>query len=398
MTGGRPLILAGWLGIFIYGYLNAMLGIVLPNLMEKLKLSKSQAGVFFMTSSIGLIVASVPSGLTMDALGTKLVVCLGLFLVAIAFWGLGIVSTAKALYSMAFVLGLGGSMVVAGENTAISLVNSTQREIAANLLNLFFGVGAFVAPFLVMPVLKRRGFTGVLKVSSVLTLVILALHLVLSFPKPLVAQGFPLAQTGALLDATQIVASDVPGFSLCGHRVLGVELDRHILHHRARVYPKASLEIYRRVCPGHDRGTLGWPMDSGRLRTGAGAADQRRGIRPLSGWDVHPAQAHAGCHFDHGGGLVHGCHLSDSFGIGRNVLPNSGRNRNQPGDYRRMAGCDRDSSRGRVRGESQRSGSGRAGSCRLSVSDADIALASRHSALTSSTAFRLTDVCREAMF
>ncbi len=59
MTGGRPLILAAWLGIFIYGYLNAMLGIVLPNLMEKLKLNKSQAGVFFMISSIGLIVASV---------------------------------------------------------------------------------------------------------------------------------------------------------------------------------------------------------------------------------------------------------------------------------------------------------------------------------------------------
>jgi len=171
----------------------------LPNLMEKLKLNKSQAGVFFMFSSVGLIVASIPAGLTMDALGTKLVVCLGLFLVAIAFWGLGIVDTSKSLYAMAFVLGLGGSMVVAGENTAISLVNSTQREIAANLLNLFFGVGAFVAPFLVMPVLKRRGFSGVLKVSSLLTLAILALHLGLTFPKPLLAQGFPLAQTGALL-------------------------------------------------------------------------------------------------------------------------------------------------------------------------------------------------------
>lgn len=199
MTGGRPLILAAWLGIFIYGYLNAMLGIVLPNLMEKLKLNKSQAGVFFMISSIGLIVASVPSGLTMDVLGTKLVVCLGLFLVAIAFWGLGVVNSSKALYSMAFVLGLGGSMVVAGENTAISLVNSTQREIAANLLNLFFGVGAFVAPFLVMPVLKRGGFSGVLKVSSLLTIAVLALHLALSFPKPLLVQGFPLAQAGALL-------------------------------------------------------------------------------------------------------------------------------------------------------------------------------------------------------
>jgi fucose permease len=199
MIGGRSLILAAWLGILIYGYLNAMLGIVLPNLMEKLKLNKSQAGVFFMISSIGLIVASVPSGLTMDALGTKVVVCVGLFLVAIAFWGMGVANNSRALYSMAFILGLGGSMVVAGENTAISLVNSTQREVAANLLNLFFGVGAFIAPFLVIPVLKQRGFTGVLKVSSLLTVAILLLHLALSFPKPLLSQGFPLAQTGALL-------------------------------------------------------------------------------------------------------------------------------------------------------------------------------------------------------
>jgi fucose permease len=122
-----------------------------------------------------------------------------LFLVAIAFWGMGVANNSRALYSMAFILGLGGSMVVAGENTAISLVNSTQREVAANLLNLFFGVGAFIAPFLVMPVLKQRGFTGVLKVSSLLTVAILLLHLALSFPKPLLAQGFPLAQTGALL-------------------------------------------------------------------------------------------------------------------------------------------------------------------------------------------------------
>jgi hypothetical protein len=58
MNGGRALKLAVWLGIFIYGYLNARLGMVLPNLMEKLKLAKSQASTFFMSSTIGLIVSS----------------------------------------------------------------------------------------------------------------------------------------------------------------------------------------------------------------------------------------------------------------------------------------------------------------------------------------------------
>jgi fucose permease len=199
MTGSTSLIFAAWMGIFVYGYLNAMLGIVLPNLMAKLKLDKSQAGTFFMISSVGLLVAAVPAGLTMDTLGTKLIVCLGLLLVAAAFWLLGAIDSSKLLYPTAFVLGLGGSMVVAGENTAMSMINTSQREVAANLLNLFFGVGAFVAPFIVIPVLKRSGFSGVLKASSLLTVAILALHLVLSFPQPPASNAFPLARAGTLV-------------------------------------------------------------------------------------------------------------------------------------------------------------------------------------------------------
>jgi fucose permease len=199
MSGGRWLIFAAWMGIFVYGYLNAMLGIVLPNLMAKLKLDKSQAGSFFMVSSFGLLIAAVPSGLTMDALGTKLIVCLGLLLVAVAFWSLGAIDSSKLLYPTALILGLGGSMVVAGENTAMSMVNASQREVAANLLNLFFGVGAFVAPFIVMPVLKRSGFSGVLKASSLLTVAILTLHLMLAFPQPPASHGLALAHAGALI-------------------------------------------------------------------------------------------------------------------------------------------------------------------------------------------------------
>jgi fucose permease len=199
MTGDRALILAAWLGICIYGYLNAMLGIVLPNLMEKLKLDKSQAGTFFMVSSIGLIVSSVPSGLTMDVFGTKVIVCVGLFLVTLSFLGLGLINSFRWLYPLAFVLGLGGAMIVAGENTTISLTNPSQREIAANLLNLFFGVGAFIAPFIVMPVLRRGGFSGVLRFSSAFAAAVLLFHLTLSFPRPELTQTFPLSRAGALI-------------------------------------------------------------------------------------------------------------------------------------------------------------------------------------------------------
>jgi fucose permease len=199
MSSGFALTAAAWLGILIYGYLNAMLGIVLPNLMEKLKLDKAQAGTFFMFCSIGLIVSSIPSGPIMDSFGTKLVVCIGLFLVAVSFWGLGFISTSRMLYPLAFVLGLGGSMIVAGENTLVALINPSQREVAASLLNLFFGVGAFLAPFVVMPVLKRRGFSGVLRASSVIAALVLVFHISLGFPAATQAHGFPLARAGSLL-------------------------------------------------------------------------------------------------------------------------------------------------------------------------------------------------------
>ena len=108
-------------------------------------------------------------------------------------------------------------MVVAGENTAISLVNSTQREIAANLLNLFFGVGAFVAPFLVMPVLKTLGLFGGAESFQPADPCILALHLALSFPKPLLAQGFPSGAGWGVVNPTQVMAPDVFSLSLRGH-------------------------------------------------------------------------------------------------------------------------------------------------------------------------------------
>src|ERR1700756_3981621 len=116
MIGGRALIFAAWSGVFIYGYLNAMLGIVLPNLMEMLELDKTQAGKLFMFISIGLLVSSIPAGLTIDCSGTKLVTCVGLLAVGVAFWGRGSIKSPRFLYALSFLLGLGGAMVIAREN------------------------------------------------------------------------------------------------------------------------------------------------------------------------------------------------------------------------------------------------------------------------------------------
>jgi len=205
MSSTATLMVAACMGIFIYGYLSAMLGVVLPNLMGKLSVDKAQAGRFFMSVYIGQLVSSVPSGPAMDRFGTKMVLALGLALITFAFLGLGTIDTGKLLYPLGIVLGLGGSMLVAGENTLVSMINPAARETAANLLNLFFGVGAFLAPFIVMPVLKRRGFTAVLVGSSLIPAAVFLLHISLRFPPALQQHGFPLAQASSLLTEPKLL-------------------------------------------------------------------------------------------------------------------------------------------------------------------------------------------------
>ena len=332
MSGGRPLIFAAWMGIFVYGYLNAMLGIVLPNLMAKLKLDKSQAGTFFMISSVGLLVAALPAGLTMDAFGTKLVVCLGLLLVATAFWGLGSIDSSKLLYPLAFVLGLGGSMVVAGENTAMSMVNSSQREVAANLLNLFFGVGAFVAPFIVMPVLKRRGFSGVLKASSLLTIAILVLHVVLSFPQPPAADAFPLARAGALLMQPKLLLLMFlvflyvgTEFSVWSWTVTFFTTERG---YDQKIASRMISAFALAMIAG--RWSSQWTLSAlgpERLLIG-----ERRRVVCVSGWHVRLEKSQFGCRLYFRRGGIYGSDISHGLGIGRHIFPFPGWNRNQPGD------------------------------------------------------------------
>lgn len=192
-------MLAGYMGIFIFGYLMALVGIILPNLTDKLRLDRGQAGHFFLATYIGMALASVPAGLAMDRIGTKALVCLGLALVAMAMFALGRIGTASRLYPVALILGLGGSVIVSGENTMVSLANPQQREAAANMLNLFFGAGAFIAPLVVLPILRRRGFSFVLVASSLLPTLALAYHLAVPFPAPTQPLGFPLAQAGAVV-------------------------------------------------------------------------------------------------------------------------------------------------------------------------------------------------------
>ncbi|MEO6965632.1 MAG: MFS transporter [Acidobacteriaceae bacterium] len=142
------MILAVILAIFVYGLIAATLGTILPNLSERFHLSPKQNGNIAFAQALGLILASLAVGPLLDAEGKKIGLVLGLALISVALAALPRSKGYRSILVLLFVLGIGGGIVVTGANALASDVGGAHRASILNLVNLFFGLGGFLTPFI----------------------------------------------------------------------------------------------------------------------------------------------------------------------------------------------------------------------------------------------------------
>src|SRR5512143_2260023 len=150
------LIVAAILAIFVYGMIAAMLGTILPDLSARFQLTPKQNGNIALSQAIGLVIAPVTAGPLIDGTGFKLVLVLGLALIAVS---LILLPRSKGYGNIAlylFILGLGGGTIVTGAMTLASNIGGAQQAAALNFLNLFFGLGGLVTPFVAANLLGRN--------------------------------------------------------------------------------------------------------------------------------------------------------------------------------------------------------------------------------------------------
>jgi fucose permease len=186
------LFLAGALAIFVYGMIAAMLGTILPDLSERFHLTPKQNGSIAFTQALGLMIASVLVGPLIDNEGKKLGLVLGLVLVAISLLSLPRSGGFGSISALMFVLGLGGGVVV---TTANALINGPSES---NLLNLFFGLGGMLTPFISANLLKRD-IVKLCYAAGFFAIVALVVQVIAPIPPPTGAKSFVLSDVGALL-------------------------------------------------------------------------------------------------------------------------------------------------------------------------------------------------------
>jgi MFS transporter, FHS family, glucose/mannose:H+ symporter len=194
------LIVAMILAIFVYGSIAALLGTILPQLKDRLSLDNAQAGYVAMAYAIGLAIASIAIGPILDNVGKKAGIVAGLTGIAVSLAGLAVVNSYGTALGAMLLLGLGGGMLVTGSNTLISDVAEERRASALNLLNIFFGLGGMVTPFMAANIPALNGSYALCLTLAAVTGVTMVVNLVTPMPPPSGGGGFVFAKAGALLN------------------------------------------------------------------------------------------------------------------------------------------------------------------------------------------------------
>lgn len=194
------LIFAAILAIFVYGMIAAMLGTILPDLSDRFKLTPTQNGAIAMAQAIGLMIASLGVGPLLDTQGDKIGILLGLAFIAVALFGLPRSGGYGSIALLMFLLGIGGGIVVTGANALANSASAAHSATVLNLVNLFFGLGGLLTPF-ISANLFNRNWVRLCYTIAVLTVLVAVYQIAVPMPAPTGGSGSIFTQAGPLLGA-----------------------------------------------------------------------------------------------------------------------------------------------------------------------------------------------------
>jgi fucose permease len=201
------MILAVILAIFVYGMIAATLGTILPELSERFHLTPSQNGSIAFSQALGLILASLAVGPLLDAEGKKIGLVIGLALIAIALSALPRSRGYRSILLLLFVLGVGGGIVITGANALASDVGGAHRASILNLVNLFFGLGGFVTPFIAANIFRKKWVRLCYAIAG-FTVLTLVFEIATRMPGPTGAHSFVAGDLGHVLGRPVILLLD----------------------------------------------------------------------------------------------------------------------------------------------------------------------------------------------
>lgn len=142
----RNVLIISCLIFLSLGITTAVIGPILPELAANNQVGLAAIGSVFSALFLGALLAQLISGPFSDRVGQTPVLVGAALLLAAGSVGLTLSRSLPLTLALAFTAGLGHGAVDLCTNVLIARVYAGRSVSALNLLNLFFGVGAFLAP------------------------------------------------------------------------------------------------------------------------------------------------------------------------------------------------------------------------------------------------------------
>ncbi len=181
LTRSSALVASLHLGFVLTGIVNTMLGPLLPFLSARWQLNDLHAGNLFVAQFLGSMVGVTGSSLLIPRKGSRFVLAFGLLMMAAGAAGLAVTSWSTGLVPFTLV-GIGLGLGIPTTNLLISELYASKRAAGLNLINLSWGVGAVICPFVIAALQQTSGTVFLLYGVAVLDLALVLILMQIAFP------------------------------------------------------------------------------------------------------------------------------------------------------------------------------------------------------------------------
>jgi MFS transporter, FHS family, glucose/mannose:H+ symporter len=199
MTNRRALFACACLGMLTFGIVLTTLGAVLPGIVERFGIDKTQAGSLFLLMTFGILAGTLVFGPMVDRYGFKGMLLFGTVLIAIGLEGIAFAPSMGALRIAIAIIGFGGGIINGATNALVADISTEGKHASLNLLGVFFGIGAVGVPFALAVTSGQFSSASLIAAVGGLVAIPFLYIAITPFPAPKHAQGFPIAAAGGLL-------------------------------------------------------------------------------------------------------------------------------------------------------------------------------------------------------
>lgn len=194
----RSLFACACLGMLTFGIVLTTLGAVLPSIIERFGIDKTQAGALFLLMTFGILAGSLVFGPMVDRYGYKGMLLLAATLIVAGLEGIAFAPSMGILRGAIACIGFGGGIINGGANALVADISSEEKGANLNLLGVFFGIGAVGVPFVLATMMSRFSHAALIAGVGALVIAPVVFIAVTPFPAPKQPQGFPIAAAGRL--------------------------------------------------------------------------------------------------------------------------------------------------------------------------------------------------------